>query len=93
LRAGAAKLIQRKVDAAPTWTSSARKVLAVTTGSMLLAVGLALLVLPGPGIPLILAGLGILSVHYSWARKLRTRISAQTRRIFERLRRRGERAQ
>jgi hypothetical protein len=76
------------VDAAPTWTNSARKVLAVTTGSLLLAIGLALLVLPGPGIPLILAGLGILSVHYSWARRLRTRISTLTRRIVGRLRRR-----
>jgi Putative transmembrane protein (PGPGW) len=81
------------VDAAPTWTNSARKVLAVTTGSLLLAVGLALLVLPGPGIPLILAGLGILSVHYRWARRLRTRISHETKRIVGWLRRRrGEAA-
>jgi hypothetical protein len=76
-----------EVDAAPTWTSSARKVLAVTSGVLLLGIGIAFLVLPGPGIPLILAGLGILSVHYSWARRLRTRISAETRRIVDRLRR------
>jgi Flp pilus assembly protein TadB len=88
LQGRAGKLIQPEVDAAPTWTNSARKVLAVTIGSLLIAIGLALLVLPGPGVPLILAGLGILSVHYSWARRLRTRISAQTRRIVERLRRR-----
>jgi hypothetical protein len=75
------------VDAAPTWTTSARKALAVTAGSVLLAVGLALLVLPGPGIPLILAGLGILSVHYHWARRLRARISNDARRLVARLRR------
>jgi Putative transmembrane protein (PGPGW) len=76
------------VDAAPTWTSSARKALAVASGSLLLGIGLALLVLPGPGIPLILAGLGILSVHYSWARRLRTRISADAKRAVAWVRRR-----
>jgi Flp pilus assembly protein TadB len=81
-------LIPNTMDAAPTWTNSARKVLAVTSGSLLLVLGLALLVLPGPGIPLILAGLTILSVHYRWARRLRTRISRETKRLVARFRRR-----
>jgi hypothetical protein len=80
------------VDAAPTWISSARKVLAVTSGLLLLGIGLAMLVLPGPGVPLILAGLAILGVHYSWARRLRERIAGETRRIVERLRRRRREA-
>jgi uncharacterized protein (TIGR02611 family) len=77
-----------RVDAAPTWTTSARKALAVTAGTVLLAVGLALLVLPGPGVPLILAGLGILSVHYRWARRLRARIARDVQRLVAWLRRR-----
>ena len=82
------------MDTATTWTSSARKALAVAAGSVLLAVGLALLVLPGPGIPLILAGLAILSAHYSWARRLRVRIVYETKRIAERFRQwRAQRAQ
>jgi hypothetical protein len=78
--------MQSGVDTATTWTSSARKALAVAAGSVLLAVGLALLVLPGPGIPFILAGLGILSAHYSWARRLRVRVVLETKRLVERFR-------
>jgi hypothetical protein len=74
------------VDTATTWTSSARKALAVAAGSVLLAVGLALLVLPGPGIPLILLGLGILSAHYSWARRLRVRLVEEGKRAAARFR-------
>jgi hypothetical protein len=40
-------------------------------GFGLVAVGLALLVLPGPGVALIVAGLGLLSLEFEWARRLR----------------------
>jgi L-asparagine transporter-like permease len=39
-------------------------------GAGLLAVGVALMVLPGPGILLIVAGLAVLATEYVWARKL-----------------------
>lgn len=48
-----------------------RRVAVVAGGFGLLLVGLALLVLPGPGIPLLLAGLGLLSLEYHWARRVR----------------------
>lgn len=44
-----------------------RGVTATVGGSMVLA-GAALLVLPGPGIPLLLAGLGVLSLEFAIAR-------------------------
>ena len=44
-----------------------RAVTAVVGGSLVLA-GLALLVLPGPGIPLLLAGLGVLALEFAIAR-------------------------
>ena len=44
-----------------------RFVVAAVGGSMALA-GLLLLVLPGPGIPLLLAGLGVLSLEFAIAR-------------------------
>src|SRR3954469_24181190 len=39
-------------------------------GVALLAVGAALIVLPGPGILLIVAGLAVLATEYVWARRL-----------------------
>lgn len=44
-----------------------RAVAAVVGGSLALA-GLALLVLPGPGIPILLAGLGVLALEFAIAR-------------------------
>lgn len=43
-----------------------------TAGYLLIVLGVALGPLPGPGgIPIILAGLGLLSINNSWARELR----------------------
>lgn len=39
-------------------------------GGVLLAVGLALMVLPGPGLLLIVGGLAVLATEYVWARRL-----------------------
>jgi hypothetical protein len=46
-------------------------------GWVLLAVGVLLLVLPGPGIPLVILGLALLSRDVPWARRLRERIEAR----------------
>jgi len=48
-----------------------RRAAIVVGGFLLLAVGLALLVLPGPGMVVIVAGLGLLSLEFEWARRLR----------------------
>lgn len=39
-------------------------------GGTVLLVGLALLVLPGPGLPIIAAGLAILATEFVWARRV-----------------------
>jgi hypothetical protein len=44
-----------------------RIVVAVVGGTVLL-VGIALLVLPGPGLPIVAAGLAILASEFVWAR-------------------------
>jgi len=49
--------------------AEARRVVILVVGSTLILVGLALLVLPGPGIPVILFGLVVLSVEFLWARR------------------------
>lgn len=51
--------------------ASTRKYLRLFTGLTVLCVGilLALPLIPGPGIPLIILGLMILSDHFTWARR------------------------
>jgi Putative transmembrane protein (PGPGW) len=43
-------------------------------GALLVAAGLALLVLPGPGLVVIACGLTVLSTQYEWAKKLLDRV-------------------
>jgi hypothetical protein len=45
-----------------------------TVGGSCVLVGLALLVLPGPGIPLLAAGLVILATEFAWAEALLRRV-------------------
>lgn len=47
----------------------------VTAGFTLLPVGVALLVLPGPGIPLVVGGLALLEPEFQWAGRARRRIA------------------
>jgi len=58
-----------------------RRAAIVTSGFALLLAGAALLVLPGPGIPLVAAGLALLSLEFAWARRLRAWVVRRTERI------------
>lgn len=49
---------------------SLRRFAVTIVGAGLLLIGLALMVLPGPGILLIVAGLAVLATEYVWARRL-----------------------
>jgi len=46
-----------------------RQVLAASVGVTVLIIGAALLVLPGPGIVVILIGLAILATEFTWAQR------------------------
>ena len=50
--------------------STLRRIGVTIAGSLLLVIGVLLLPLPGPGLLVILAGLGVLSLEYGWARRL-----------------------
>jgi hypothetical protein len=50
-------------------------------GAGLLLVGLAMMVLPGPGILLIVAGLAVLATEYVWARTLLVRARREAQKI------------
>jgi tellurite resistance protein TerC len=51
--------------------------LKIIVGFTLLGIGVAMLVLPGPGIVTIALGLTILSVEFVWARRLLERVKRQ----------------
>jgi hypothetical protein len=57
-----------------------RRAAQVAGGTALLVAGGALLVLPGPGIPLIVAGLVVLGRHYEWPKRLARRAAAELER-------------
>jgi hypothetical protein len=57
------------------------RVLIVLAGFLLLAVGALLLVLPGPGILVIAAGLGMLALEFRWAAALRDVVLRRTQRV------------
>jgi hypothetical protein len=52
--------------------------------AVLIGTGTVLLVLPGPGIPLIVAGVALLATEFEWAAKLQSRAVAAWRRIRQR---------
>ncbi|MEM6641312.1 MAG: PGPGW domain-containing protein [Pseudomonadota bacterium] len=69
-----------------------KRVVVAVFGVTLLAIGVVMLVLPGPGVLVIAAALGVLAVEFAWARvwlaKLRRTISNVTR--DQRVRGRGD---
>jgi hypothetical protein len=58
-----------------------RRVAVVVGGFGLLLVGAALLILPGPGIPVLAAGLALLSLEFRWARRLRDWVLRRAERV------------
>ena len=51
-----------------------KKLMIAVIGFTVLAIGLVLIVLPGPAILVIAAGLAILSIEFAWARNLLKRM-------------------
>jgi uncharacterized protein (TIGR02611 family) len=68
--------------------ANVRRIAAIAGGGILLVTGIALLVLPGPGIPLIIAGLALLSTQFEWARRLRDWMRQRVRAATSRFRHR-----
>ncbi|HKE97350.1 MAG TPA: PGPGW domain-containing protein [Actinomycetes bacterium] len=64
----------------------ARRLAVTVAGAVVIFVGALLLVLPGPGLLVIVAGLAILATEYRWARRLLARARETTRRTIDRAR-------
>jgi hypothetical protein len=71
--------------------SGAVKVLRIVAGFGLIVVGGVLAVpgVPGPGIPIMLVGLVLLSDHFDWAKRLLAWVKEKTARILRRSKDKG----
>jgi len=69
--------------------ASARRIGILLAGSILFLAGIALLVLPGPGIPLIIAGLALLGTQFTWRGGLRPGLRERFNAAIAALRRRA----
>lgn len=62
------------MDALSTSKSSLKRVARLTAGLALLPIGIAMLVLPGPGLLLILSSLMLLESEFDWAGRIRNQL-------------------
>ena len=63
-----------------------RRVVVAVVGFILLAVGIALLVLPGPGLLVIAAGIAVLALEFPWAERIAKRMQDAIEGLLRRLR-------
>jgi tellurite resistance protein TerC len=64
----------------------ARKIVVAVIGSTVLAIGIALIVLPGPALIVIPLGLAILATEFLWARRLLRRVRQGAASVYQRVR-------
>ena len=60
-----------------------RWVVVATIGGTLLAAGVVFLVLPGPGLPLIIAGLAVLATEFAWAQIMLHRVKEKSKEVAQ----------
>ncbi|TMF56890.1 MAG: hypothetical protein E6I16_13620 [Chloroflexi bacterium] len=73
----------------PSWV---RRLTVLVIGSIVLIAGLLMLVLPGPGILVIIVGLAILATEFVWAERLLIRARERAARVVGKLRKRKDEA-
>jgi hypothetical protein len=67
--------------AAPQARSALRRIALLLAGWALLTAGACLFFLPGPGVPLVFAGLALLGQEQQWARRLLDRLKERVQRL------------
>ena len=65
---------------------AARRIAVAVIGSTVVAIGVLMLVLPGPGLIVLPAGLAILALEFEWARRWLTRVRAKSAEVVRRYR-------
>ena len=66
-----------------------RWIVVSTVGFTLVSVGLIFMVLPGPGIPLIVAGLAILATEFAWAEIVLNRTKHHASTLFNKVKKKS----
>ena len=69
----------------------ARRATVFVGGWLVVTAGLAMLVLPGPGLLVIVAGLGLLAVEFTWARRWRDAALVRAKQAADKARTAGRR--
>ncbi len=64
----------------------ARRIAVALIGTTVIALGVAMLVLPGPGLVVIPAGLAILALEFAWARRWLRRVKQHGSALLDRVR-------
>jgi tellurite resistance protein TerC len=67
-------------------TVTGRKIVVAVLGATVLALGVVMIVLPGPAVLVIPLGLGILATEFAWARRWLERLRERGDRVLESLR-------
>jgi tellurite resistance protein TerC len=80
-------LVDELEDLSRITLRQAKKLAVLIVGGGLLLAGVVMLLLPGPGLLVILSGLTILATHFVWARRLLIRAKRETRLMMARGRR------
>lgn len=65
---------------------STKRIVVSTVGFALLAIGIVLLVVPGPGLLLVAAGLAVLATEYAWARTALEVTRRRTKQLRDKMR-------
>jgi uncharacterized protein (TIGR02611 family) len=66
----------------------ARRIGVLVVGLALVAAGVVMLVIPGPGLLVILAGLALLATEFAWAQRLLVKVRERAKHLTDQVRRR-----
>ncbi|CAG1010155.1 hypothetical protein MYXO_03971 [Myxococcaceae bacterium] len=67
----------------------ARRVVIAVVGGSVVAIGIAMLVLPGPAFVVIPIGLGILAIEFAWAKRWLEQVKTHAQGAVDAVKRRG----
>lgn len=76
-------MADKQTNGALKTLDAAKRIVKITIGFTLLALGVAALVLPGPGWLTIALGLALLASEFVWARRLLDRVKAGAEKVKE----------
>ena len=74
-----------KIDTKIDTIKEAKRLIRIVIGFTILIIGLALLVLPGPGILFIILSLTILATEFIWAKRLLNKVKEESKQVYKKI--------